>query len=160
MFELPEERKEAGRRRLWIGASVVVVLLVLGALVYLVRQPGAQAPPPVPSAAATPAASGADPIRDLRVIRASLGKDRTGTMAIWSVLVRNRSDVYTYSDIQYETSYISADDRPLLINKGTLKGSIEPGGEKHVSELVDALYPTGTVWHKFRVTGATATQAR
>jgi len=156
MFELPEDKKQASRRRRGIGALIGVFLLALGTLLYVVSRPGAKAPEPVASTAAAPIGE-ADPVRDLRVLRATMGKDRTGTWAVWSIALRNKSTGYTYSDIQYETTYIGADDRPVLVNRGTLQMSIEPGEEKDTSELRDALFPTGAVWYKFRLVGAKAT---
>lgn len=84
-----------------------------------------------------------------------MNKDRTGTTAVWLVSIENRSASYTYSNIQYETTYVGANNDAILINKGTIASSIGPGDQKD-SEINDALYPSGTAWYKIRITGATA----
>lgn len=87
-----------------------------------------------------------------------MGKDRTGTTAVWAVTIENKSAAYSYKNIQYETTYVGADNNAILINKGTIAETIPPGEQKN-SEINDALYPAGTVWYKFRVTGATPSAA-
>jgi len=157
MFELQEERKPESTLWVWIGASAVVVVLAAGALLYMMSRGDAEAPALGSSPAQSAVVGDADPLRDLGIIRVSMSKDPTGMVAVWLVHLRNRSTVYAYRDIQYETTYIGADGRPLVVNTGTIEGSIEPGGEKIVSELRDVLYPDGTVEYRFRLTGATAT---
>ncbi len=156
MFEPPEEKNQARASRLRIGAYIVVVLLALATLLYVLSRPRAKAPAPAPSPAAATIAGEADPVRDLTVPYAKMGKDRVGACAIWSIGLRNKSKVFTYTNIEYETTYIGADDRVLLLNKGTIKTDLEPDEQKDVPDFCDALYPTGTAWYKFRVTGAAA----
>lgn len=157
MFELQEDKKPESTLWVWVGASAVVVALAAGALLYMMSQGDAEAPALGSSPTQSAAVVDANPLRDLKLIRTSMSKDPTGMVAVWLVQLRNRSTVYAYRDIQYETTYIGADARPLVTNTGTIEGSIEPGGEKYVSELRDALYPSGTVAYRFRLTGATAT---
>jgi len=83
-----------------------------------------------------------------------MNKDRTGTMAVWLVTIENKSTVYSYSAIKYETTYVGADNNAILINKGTIAATLAPGEQKN-SEISDALYPAGTAWYKLRITGAT-----
>jgi hypothetical protein len=97
----------------------------------------------------------ADPVHDLKIQRTTMSKDRTGTMAVWLVTIENKSAVYSYSNIKYETSYIGADNNAVLINQGTIPATIGPGEQKN-SQINDALYPAGTAWYKLRITGATA----
>lgn len=107
------------------------------------------------SAAAPVAAKGnADPVHDLKVVRATMDKDRLGTTAIWLVEIQNKSTQFAYSDIKYETTYIGADNQAVLVNQGTISANIGPGDQKK-SQITDALYPAGTAWYKFRITGAT-----
>ena len=155
MFEAVEEKKEAHSNRLWIGIALFAVLAVGGVLLYTMSGGTAKSTAPAAPAAATAKAE-ADPVRDLKIFKATMDKDRMGTTAVWSLVIENRSKVYSYSDIKYEASYIGADNRPLLVNQGTIAASIEPGDQK-TSELRDALYPAGTSWYKFRITGATPT---
>ena len=140
---------------MWIGIVVVAVAAALGAYFYISHKGAANRP----SAAAAPApaaqpAGDADALHDLKVQRATMNKDRTGTTAVWFVSIENKSATYSYSNIQYETTYVGADNNSILINKGTIAETIPPGGQKN-SEINDALYPAGTAWYKIRITGAT-----
>ncbi len=157
MFDLQEDKKPESTLWVWVGASAVVVVLAAGALLYMTSQGSAEAPAPESSPTQSAAVVDADPLRDLKITRASMSKDSSGMVAVWLVHLRNRSTVYAYRDIQYETTYIGVDGRPLVANTGTIEGSIEPGSEKYVSELRDVLYPDGTVEYRFRLTGAAAT---
>ena len=138
---------------MWIAAFVVIAIAGVGLLLYTMSRGGAKLRAPVAAAAAT--AGPADPVRDLKVFTARMEKDPTGTTAVWLVDLRNKSNAYTYTGIQYETTYIGADNRVLTVNKGTMAISLEPGEEKN-SEVRDVLYPSGTSWYKFKVTGASA----
>jgi hypothetical protein len=95
-------------------------------------------------------------MHDLKILRAVMGKDPTGTTAVWSVELENRSNAYTYSNIQYQTTYIGANEVTLLVNQGTIAISIAPGDSK-TSQIRDALYPAGTAVYNFRITGAQST---
>jgi len=151
MFEPPKEQQQESSKSLWIGVAVVVAVLAGGALFYM-SQHGEKAPAAtMPAAAAGPA----DPVRDLKIQRATMDKDRTGTVAVWLVSIENRSSSYAYSNIQYETTYIGADSKPILVNQGTIPITIGPGEELN-REVRDALYPSGTAWFKFKITGAKA----
>jgi len=152
MFEASPEAKPLGSKGLWLGIVVVAVAVAVGAYFYIHNKGTAGQS----SAAAVPAqpAGEADALHDLKVQRATMDKDRTGTTAVWFVSIENKSANYTYSNIQYETTYVGADNNSILINKGTIAETIPPGGQKN-SEINDALYPAGTAWFKFRITGAT-----
>ena len=152
MFEPPKEQQQDSSKSLWIGVAVVVAVLAGGALFYM-SQHGGKAP----AATAPVAATGpADPVRDLKIQRATMDKDPTGTVAVWLVSIENRSSSYAYSNIQYETTYIGADSKPILVNQGTIPMTIGPGEELN-REVRDARYPNGTAWFKFKITGAKAT---
>jgi len=139
---------------MWAGVAVVAAAIGFGGYMFVSK---AKSTRPSPVAAAAPAqpAGPADPIHDLKVQHATMSKDRTGTTAVWLVSIENKSSSHTYSNIQYETTYVGANNTAILINKGTIPGTIEPGGQKS-SEINDALYPAGTAWYKIRITGATA----
>jgi len=62
----------------------------------------------------------------LKIQRATMNKDRNGTMAVWLVAIENKSSVYSYSKIAYETTYVGADNNAILINKGTNSGHHRP----------------------------------
>lgn len=153
MFEASEEAKTSGASKgLWIVFAVVVLAIAVGGYLFISK---AKASKPSPVVAAATPTGPADPVRDLKVQRATMSKDRTGTTAVWLVSVQNRSASYTYSNIQYETTYVGSNNVAILINKGTIPVSIEPGGQQN-SEINDALYPAGTAWYKIRITGANA----
>ena len=155
MFDEPRQAKSAAPKGLWIGIVVVGIAAAIGAYFYSNSKGSANKQTPA-TASATPQVKGdADPVRDLKVQRTTMNKDRTGTMAVWLVSIENKSAAYSYSNIQYETTYVGADNNAVLINKGTITTTIAPGEHKN-SEINDALYPAGTAWYKFRITGATA----
>ncbi len=156
MFETPEEVKQKEPKGFWIGMGVVVLVAVVGGLFFVMSRGGAPKQAPAAARAATQVKGDADPVRDLKIQRATMNKDRTGTMAVWLVTIENKSAVYTYSNIQYETTYVGADNNAVLINKGTITTALAPGEQRN-SEINDALYPAGTVWYKLRITGATPT---
>jgi len=157
MFETPKEIKPEASKGLWIGIVVAVLVVVLGAGAYFLVGPGSKS---AKSVASTPAAKNpskpADPEHDLKIQSATMTKDRSGTTAVWLVTIENKSPDYTYSKITYETTYVGANNAVILVNKGTLNKTFAPGDQES-SEINDVLYPNGTAWYKFRITGATAT---
>lgn len=158
MFEAAQGESQSSSKGPWMVIFLAVALVVGGGLLYVMSQKQAVkglSPATAPAAAkvAVPAGN-ADPLHDLKVQAATMDKDRTGTTAVWLVTIENKSASYTYSAIKYETSYIGADNTPVLVNQGTIPDSIAPG-EEQKSEFRDALYPAGTAWYKFRITGAT-----
>lgn len=155
MFEEPQEAKSASPKGLWIGIVVVGVAVAVGGYFFSSSKRSANKQTPAPTSATTQVKGDADPVRDLKVQRTTMNKDRTGTTAVWLVTIENKSPSYSYSNIQYETTYVGADNNAILINKGTIATAIAPGEQKN-SEINDALYPAGTAWYKLRITGATA----
>ncbi len=149
MFEVPKDKQETKKMRLLIGSATLVVILILGVL-YFTSQRGAQGP--LASATAAPCAP--DPVNDLTVVDAKMDKDRTGTSALWVVRLRNKSSGCAYASIEYETTYIRADDSVVAVNKATLPGTIAPGEDKSYPEFRDILFPTGAAWFRFKITGA------
>ena len=151
MFEEPKkDEQETKKMRELIGAVTLVIILVV-VIFYFTSQRGAVGP----VASATPAVACApDPVSDLTVVDAKMDKDRTGTTAVWIVELRNKSAGCAYTSIEYETTYIRADDSVVAVNKGTLPGRIAPGEEKGYPEFRDILFPTGAVWFRFKITGA------
>lgn len=140
---------------MWIGLAVVAVVLIAATALYFRSTRNQRiAASAQPSAASQAQLKDADPVRDLKVQRAAMKKDSTGTTAVWLVSIENKSASYTYSNIQYETTYVDGNNNSILVNKGTIAATIPPGGQKS-SEINDALYPAGTAWYKIRVTGAT-----
>ncbi len=150
MFEAGQEDTQPKSTKMWIGLFVVVALIAIGALYYFISKGSANQGPSPAAQAAAAAAGPADAIHDLKIIRTSMDKDRNGTTAMWSVTIQNRSNAYAYSEIKYQTSYIGADDKPILVNEGTLKDAFSPGEQKS-AEFSDALYPAGTARYTFKI---------
>jgi hypothetical protein len=155
MFEAAQEQKQSGSNRMLVGIFVVIAALVAGGVLYTMSKGGSKSAAPVTAAAAAPSAAGkADAAHDLKILSARMEKDRAGTTAIWLVDVSNKSKAYTYSSIQYETTYVGPDNAALLVNKGTVPFNLAPGEERN-AQIRDVLYPAGTSWYKFRIIGAT-----
>jgi hypothetical protein len=157
MFEAAQEQKQSKSNRIVVTIFVLAAAVAVGGVLYTMSKSGSKPAAPVTAAAAAPAAAGAaDPIHDLRIVSARMEKDRAGTTAVWLVDINNRSKAYAYSSIQYETTYVGPDNAALLVNKGTIPLNLAPGEEQN-TQIRDVLYPAGTAWYKFRVTGATST---
>ena len=153
MFETPKEVEQKEPKGFWIGIVVVMAVIALGGYFFVKSRDNAAKQASASNAPAV-AKGNADPVHDLKIQRATMNKDRSGTMAVWLVTIENKSSVYSYSKIEYETTYVGADNNAILVNKGALPVTIAPG-EQHNSEINDALYPAGTSWYKIRITGAT-----
>jgi hypothetical protein len=152
MFEVPVDKQETKLEYERIGISILVLLVIAGAVFYfLSRQSAKQQSAPAAAAPAAPA----DPTHDLRIVRVTMSKDPMGTTAVWLVTLQNKSAAYTYSNIRYETNYIGANDKPILVNQGSLADSFTPG-DQHNSQIRDTLYPNGTAWYKFKIVDAKA----
>lgn len=149
MFEVPVDKQESKLKYERIGISIVVLLLIAGAVFYFLPKRGPQQSAPVAAAPTSPA----DPIHDLKIVRVTMNKDPMGTTAVWLVTLQNKSAAYTYSNIKYETSYIGPNDKPLLVNQGSIADSFGPGDE-HNTQIRDTLYPNGTAWYRFKIVDA------
>lgn len=155
MFEAAQEQKRSSANRMLVAVFVVAATVAVGVVLYTTSRGGNKPTAPVTAAAAAPVPAGkADPVHDLKILSARMEKDRTGTTAVWLVDVDNKSNTYTYSSIQYETTYVGPDNSALLVNKGTIPFNLSPGEERN-TQIRDVLYPAGTAWYKFRITGAT-----
>jgi hypothetical protein len=152
MFEVPVDKQEAKLGYERIGISVLVLLVIAGAGFYFMSKQSPKQAAPVAAAPTAPA----DPVHDLKIVRVTMNKDPLGTTAVWLVTVQNKSAAYTYSNIKYETSYIGANDKPLVVNQGSMPDTFAPGDE-HNSQIRDTLYPNGTAWYKFKITDAKST---
>jgi hypothetical protein len=157
MFEATQEQKQSSTNRILVTVLVVIAAAAVAGVLYMTSKSGSKPTAPVTASAAAPAAAGkADPVHDLKILSARMEKDRSGTTAVWLVDIDNKSKAYTYSSIQYETTYVGADNAALLVNKGTIPFNLGPGEERN-TQIRDVLYPAGTAWYKFRITGATPT---
>jgi hypothetical protein len=158
MFEAQTKEKSGGSGLL-IGICIVVVLAVVGTLAYMNK--GSAKGSEGSSAAATGAAPAhqlkGDPVKDLHIVSYKMEKDYTGNLAMWSVDIRNQSQVYTYSNISYQTNYFGGDNSALVQNKGNISLSLAPGDEQS-TQFRDVLYPDNTAWYRFTVVGADASK--
>jgi hypothetical protein len=154
MFETPQEVKPSASKGLWLGIVVIALLAALGGY-WFMQSKGTANKQTSGAAGATAQVKGdADPVRDLKIQRATMSKDRNGTMAVWAVTIENKSAGYSYSKIKYETTYVGADDKVLMVNQGTIADTIGPGEQKS-SQTNDPLYPEGTARYRMKITGAT-----
>lgn len=157
MFEAQTKEKSGGSGLL-IGICIVVVLAVVGTLAYLNKgsAKGSEASASAATAGSTSGLKG-DPVKDLHIVSAKMEKDYTGNLAVWSVDIRNQSQVYTYSNIGYQTNYFGGDNSLLIQNKGNISLSLAPGDEQS-TQFRDVLYPDNTAWYRFTVVGADASK--
>jgi hypothetical protein len=153
MFE-DEVKEPESSSKLWVGLAVVAAIIVAGIAVFTMTKPGAQNPAAATTRAASTPKAEADPVHDLKVLKATMAKDPSGTVAVWTLTIENRSHDYSYSNIQYSTTYLGATGQTLLVNRGTIAASIDPG-EQYKSDVRDTTYPAGTNFYNFVVLGAT-----
>jgi uncharacterized protein (UPF0333 family) len=154
MFEEPKEIKESSLNGLFIGIVVIVLAAGVGGYFFVQSRSSANKEA---AAAAGPRASlkDADAVRDLKIQRATMNKDRLGAMTVWAVSVANKSNSFSYSKIKYETTYVGADNSVLMVNQGTIADTVGPG-EQSTLQANDPLFPAGTATYRFKITGATA----
>jgi hypothetical protein len=160
MFEeLEKEQREEKQERtkvIRMTVYVIGILAVVAVIVYMASRPRPKAPQPVTSTA-TAGQPAPDPVHDLQLVHAVMGKDHTGIRVMWSVHLRNKSAVYTYSDIQYDAYFLARDGTRVGENKDTIKDSIGPREEKKFPEFVGGIYDARASTYQFLITGATAT---
>jgi hypothetical protein len=158
MFETPETKGESSGLGMWVGILIAVAVIIGAIVFFMSRKSAGSSAAPTTASAAAPTQSSADAVKDLRIVSKKLDKDYTGTTAMWSVEIRNMSQAYTYSNIQYETTYIGGDGAGLGDNKGTIPSlSLDPG-ESQTTQFRDTLYPNGTALYNIKITGATGTK--
>jgi hypothetical protein len=151
MFENPKEDKDLELHKGWIALFVVIAVILVAVSFRLLTRTATKGNVQAAVTTAT-----ANPVKDLKLERATMQKDSFGTTAVWLVTIVNQSDKFTYSEITYQSEYIGPDNRLILQNQGTIPGTMAPN-EEHSSEIRDVAYPNGTAWFRFKVTGAKAT---
>jgi hypothetical protein len=158
MFEAQTKEKSGGSGLL-IGICIVVVLAVVGTLAYMNKESakGSEGSSSAATGAAPAKQLKGDPVKDLHIVSYKMEKDYTGNLAVWSVDIRNQSQVYTYSNISYQTNYFGGDNSALVQNKGNVSLSLAPGDEQS-TQFRDVLYPDKTAWYRFTVVGADASK--
>ena len=157
MFE-ELEKEERGEREetkklLRIAAIIVGALAIVGAVVYLTTRGRFKAAPLVHPVVAE-RQSNPDPIHDLRIVHALMGRDPTGIRVKWAVELQNKSAVYTYSDIQYEARFIGPDGKVRTATRDTIKDSFAPGEQKEIPEFIDGIYDRNASTYEFVLVSA------
>ncbi len=142
---------------------IIAVLVVLAIAAYFIWKPSGQPAAKAtasagPTAAEVAKAGPPDAVRDLVVERATMGKDVSGLRVRWSVTLRNKSNVYTYSNFKYEADFIGPDGRTLSTSADTIPGSIAPGEEKTLPDFTGGMYNPNAATYHFRLVGATSTK--
>jgi len=156
MFETPETKGEQSSTGMWVGIAVVVAIVIGGAVFFMGKKDASQNAAPGAAAATAPDRSNADAVKDLRLVSRKMDKDDSG-VAMWSVELRNLSQVYSYSNIQYETTYVGADSTLLATSHGSIPSLTLDPGESQSAQFREAL-PSGTALYTLKITGATATK--
>jgi uncharacterized protein (UPF0333 family) len=155
MFEESKEIKESSLNRLFMGIVVLVLVAAVGGYFYMQSRSSARKEAAAAAAGPKTSLKDADAVRDLKMQRTTMNKDRNGAMTVWAVSVENKSNSFSYSKITYETTYVGADNRVLMVNKGTIPDTVGPG-EQTTLQANDPLYPPETATYRFKITGATA----
>jgi hypothetical protein len=160
MFEELEqeerEEKESRNRLLRDSAIIIGVLVVIGAIAYMVWRPAAVAPTKVSVPAPAANVGPPDATRDLNLVHVVMGKDPTGVRVMWSVTIQNKSTAYTYSNFKYAVEFIGPDGK-LLYNSGdTIPGSVGPGDEVTLPDFMGGMYNANASTYHFHLVGAEA----
>jgi len=157
MFETVQPENSSGSSKLVSVVVGVVVVLMVGFYFLFLRGEPATTPQAGTTAAGGAAAVGGEEpnaLRDLSILKYNLGRDQTGTMALWDIQLSNRSRTYTYKNIEYATNYYSADGAVLYQNQSTISDELLPGDQKTLSGINDGLYPVGTNSFTIEIKGA------
>ena len=160
MFEELEqeerEEKESRNRLLRDSAIVIGVLVVVGAIAYMVWRPAAVAPTrasvPAPAANVGPP----DATRDLKLGRVVMGKDPSGVRVMWSVTIQNTSTAYTYSNFKYAVEFMGPDGKLMYNGADTIPGRVGPGENVTLPDFVGEMYNSNASTYHFHLEGAEA----
>ncbi len=162
MFETSQQESGSGSSKIVGGAVAVVGVLMVG-FYFLFMHGNEPAVTPGEGQAGMAASSAtvedegpADPMRDLAIQRFSLDRDRTQTMAMWTIQLANRSRQHGYKDILYATKYYNSEETLIYQNSGTIAEQLDPGDQRTISEINDGLFPVGTVRYTIELTDATS----
>jgi hypothetical protein len=161
MFEKLEEeerlKKEARKKLVWMSGCIITAVVIVAALVYVIWRPRPKTQLPAQTPAAARHIPPPDPVHDLKIVHAIMGKDPSGIRVLWSVQLRNKSTVYTYSDIQYDATFIGPTGTTMAVNRDTIRDTIGPGEDKKIPPFMDGIYNAAASTYQFVITGAKAT---
>ncbi len=161
MFETSQQESSSGSNKI-VGGAIAILGVLMVAFYFLFMQGNEPAVTPGEGQASMAASSApvdegpADPMRDLAIQRFSLDRDRTETMAMWTIQIANRSRQHGYKDVLYATKYYNSEDVLIYENTGTIAEQLDPGDQRTISEINDGLFPVGTVRYTIELTDATA----
>ncbi len=161
MFETSQQESGSGSSKI-VGGSIAGVGVLMVGFYLLFMQGNEPATTPGEGQAGMTASSApvdegpADPMRDLAIQRFSLDRDRTQTMAMWTIQIANRSRQHGYKDVLYATKYYNSDDVLIYENTGTIAEQLNTGDQRTISEINDGLFPVGTVRYTIELTDATS----
>lgn len=160
MFETSQQEDSSATAKIVGGViAVVAVILVVVYFLFLHGQPPAATATGAGKRTTTAAATEKpDALKDLSIVRQNLRRDQTQTMAMWDIVVSNRSRGVGYKNIKYATNYYNASDAVIYHNEGTLADVIEPGDQHTFQAVNDGLYPVGTARYTIEIKGADAAQ--
>jgi hypothetical protein len=158
MFENAQQEPSGGTTKLIGGVLLVAIVIMVGVWFAFFRgATPAESPSAAPAAAASAAntpAPDADHRRDIVIIRSTMNRDQSQTMAVWDVQVSNRSREITYRNIKYTTSYYDNGGNLIQQGTGTLPDELAPGEQRNFGGINDGLYPLATARYGIEFTGA------
>ena len=154
MFETAQQEPSSSAPKVVGAVVVVVVLMVALYFLFLRQEPAATTEAGKPAAASAGAIAGEEEpnvLRDLSILKFNLGRDQTGTMALWDIQLANRSRTFAYKNIQYATNYYNAEGALLYQNQSTINEELGPGDQRTISGVNDGLYPVGTTRYTIEI---------
>jgi hypothetical protein len=163
MFEELEqeekEQKQERKRLVEMTSYIVAALVVVIAIGYLVAGHHAKTPQNAKATAAAANKPAPDPVMDLHIIKANMGKDPWGTSTKWSVQLHNTSKFYTYKDVRYDAYFLDPKGVRVGEEHNTIKdSSLDPGEEKEFPEFTGGNYDSRGSTYQFVIAGATVAQ--
>jgi hypothetical protein len=154
-YDKEEKEQAEERNKLTVITLVIVgVIAIVGAIVYMSTRGHTKATQAAPAAAAVAPQGPANPVTDLKIVKAVMGRDPSGLRVMWSVQLKNTSPSYTYSNIQYEATFIGPDGGTTSSSRDTIKDSIGPNDEKKFPDFIGGLYDANASTYAFKVVGA------
>lgn len=121
------------------GCAIVLGLLVLFWIIGKASSPTYTTSTSTSSAPTTLSTNDAA-VRDIS-IQASCKKGGFGTVALWSVRLKNNSKTTTYQNILYRTMYESESGTRLRTNRAQFQIVLKPGETRTLADFNDGLIP-------------------
>lgn len=121
------------------GCAILLVVLGIGWIMSLFSSP--QVAPPAATAPTVAAPRTPSPHEQLaqdvsvKVVRWS--KEGFGHVAMFTVILKNKSKVTTWHDLQYHTSYVAESGKVLTEHNGEFNIILKPGQSRELSDVND-----------------------